>query len=105
MGDRFRRRAEIRDQALPGILADQSQAPVSLDRPVDDGIPVDLLQSRIEGVIQSEKMDQEGLINALIKKVVSFLPEGKHPARGLDDIGSHGLCVPEELSTFQCVLQ
>jgi hypothetical protein len=46
-------------------------------------------------------MDEKGLIDPLVEKVVPFLPEGEDPAGGLNDVGSRHLSEPEKLSAFQ----
>jgi hypothetical protein len=68
---------------------------------VDGRITVDLFQDSIERFVQSEEMDEKGLIDPLVEEVVPFLPEGEDPARGLNDVGSRHLGEPEKLSAFQ----
>ena len=75
------------------------------DRLVNDRIPVDLFLNRIQIFIQSEKLDQERFFNSFIEEGFSFLPEGKNPIRGLDDVGIEDLGKSKKLSAFQGILE
>jgi hypothetical protein len=70
---------------------------------VNHCIFVDFFVNGIQIFIQSEKLNQERFFNALIEKGFSFLPEGKNPVRGLNDVGIGDLRKSKKLSAFQGV--
>jgi hypothetical protein len=46
-------------------------------------------------------LGQKGLVDSLIEEGFSFLPEGKNPVGGLNDIGIEDLRKSKKLSAFQ----
>jgi hypothetical protein len=55
--------------------------------------------------LQSEEVDQKGLVHALIEEGLPFLPKRKNAARRLDEVGPRILGKSEELSTLHRVLE
>jgi hypothetical protein len=67
---------------------------------VDDRVSIDLHQNRIKIFIQSEKTDQKGFFNPIVKEDISFLPKGEDSIIGLQDVGIKYLGESEKLSTL-----
>jgi hypothetical protein len=103
--DGFGRGTQERKEAFPRILLDEPQASIFLNGSMNERIPINLLQDKIQIFIQSEKMGQEGLIHSFKEKGISFLPEREGSIRGLDDIGLYDLGISEELSAFQSLFE
>jgi hypothetical protein len=105
MRDGLCRGTQEGDQALPGILPNQSQTSIFLNRLVDDRVPINLLQDRIQILIQSEKMNQERFVHPFIENKIPFLMKGENSICGLNKVGTHDFREPEELSAFQGITE
>jgi hypothetical protein len=78
MRDSLGRGTQEGDQALPGILPNQSQTSIVLNRLVYDRVPINLFQNRIQILIQPEKMNQERFVHPFIEKKTPFLMKGEN---------------------------
>jgi hypothetical protein len=50
-------------------------------------------------------LDHDRLFDSLVEEEVPALPDGKHPTRGLNDIGIEDFGKSKKLSALQCVLK